>query len=377
MVGCGSEPPTEPDDPEPGTGLIVTEIASGLDRPLALTAPPGDGRLFVAEQGGVIRIVRDGAGGATPFLDLSDRTLSGGERGLVGLAFHPAYASNGRFFVNYTDAQGTQRIWEFRVSGDPDVADPDSGDELLAIPQPFANHNGGHLAFGPDGMLWVGVGDGGGSGDPLGHGQNVSTILGGLARLDVGTPGQAGIPPDNPFAGRPAEGREELWAWGLRNPWRFSFDRDEDVLYVADVGQNAWEEVNVARADAAGLNYGWSVTEGPACYAASTCDRTGLEEPVLAYANGVDGCSVIGGYVYRGSRMPTLRGTYFYSDYCGGWLRSFRWVGGEVSERTQWPVGDLGRILSMGEDAAGEVYLLSQDGRVYRVDPDEDGEDTG
>jgi hypothetical protein len=370
LVACDPEPPpTEPDVPGPEPELIVTEVVTGLDRPLALTAPPGDARLFVAEQGGAIRIVREGAVVPTPFLDLSDRTLSGGERGLVGLAFHPAYADNGRFFVNYTDAEGTQRIVELRAGVDPDVADPASATDLLAIPQPFANHNGGHLVFGPDGMLYVGVGDGGGGGDPQGNGQDVSTLLGGLLRLDVATPGQVRIPPDNPFAGRPDEGRQELWAWGLRNPWRFSFDGDEGLLYVADVGQNAWEEVNVAEAGAAGLNYGWAITEGPACFGASTCDRGGLEEPVLSYANGVEGCSVIGGHVYRGTRMPELRGTYFYSDYCGGWLRSFRWVDGEATDPRQWPVGDLGRILSMGEDAAGELYLLAQDGGVYRLDP--------
>jgi hypothetical protein len=366
------EPDGPDDEPDPEfEGLVLTAVATGLSQPLGLTAPPGDPRLFVVQQTGEIRIVRDDELVTIPFLDLSDRVRSQGERGLLGLAFHPDYADNGRFFVNYTDLGGTQRIVEFGVSGDPDVADPNSAAELLTIPQPFANHNGGHLAFGPDGMLYVGVGDGGSAGDPQGNGQNVATLLGSLLRLDVATPGQAGIPPDNPFAGRPDDGREELWAWGLRNPWRFSFDPVDGKLWIADVGQNRWEEVNVASADAAGLNYGWATTEGPSCYGASTCDRSDLVEPVLWYRTGDEGCSVIGGHVYRGSRIPALVGTYFYSDYCGGWLRSFRHVAGEVVGEAEWPVASVGRILAVGSDAAGELYLLSQDGGVYRLDPDE------
>jgi glucose/arabinose dehydrogenase len=377
LAACGSDAgPAAPDGPEPEPepeidGLALTTIVTGLERPLGLTAPPDDARLFVVEQTGAIRIVRDGTLVATPFLDLSDRVLAQGERGLLGLAFHPDYALNGRFFVNYTDQGGTQRIVEFGVGGDPDRADPLSGAELLAIPQPFGNHNGGHLAFGPDGMLYIGVGDGGGSGDPQGHGQNVTTLLGSLLRLDVSTPGQAAIPPDNPWAGRPDEGREELWAWGLRNPWRFSFDPEGGRLWIADVGQNRWEEVNVADANAPGLNYGWSITEGPACYGASTCDRTGLVDPVLSYATGTEGCSVIGGYVYRGARMPALEGTYFYSDYCGGWLRSFELSGGAAVGERDWQVASVGRVLALGRDAAGELYLLSQGGGVHRIDPDE------
>jgi glucose/arabinose dehydrogenase len=376
LVGCdGNDSPTEPGDPPPEpppleeADLVLTQVASGLDRPLDLTAPPGDPRLFVAEQTGAIRIIRDGGVEPTPFLDLGDRTQGQGERGLLGLAFHPDYEENGRFFVNFTDLEGTVRIVEFQVTGDPDLADPGSGMELLEIPQPFGNHNGGHLDFGPDGMLYVGTGDGGSGGDPQGHGQNVRTLLGGLLRLDVGTPGQAGIPPDNPFAGRPQDGAEELWAWGLRNPWRFSFDPEDGLLYIADVGQSRWEEINVASDDAAGLNYGWAIMEGPECFGASSCDQGGLEEPVLVYRTGVDGCAVVGGYVYRGSEMPSLRGTYFYSDHCSGWLRSFRFDGEEAVDETEWPVAGVGPVLSMGKDAAGELYLLSEGGGVYRLDP--------
>lgn len=374
VAGCESDrAPTDPDPdpPPPGVdGLELTEVASGFDRPLDLTAPPGDDRLFVVEQTGRIRIVRDGEVLAEPFLDLSDRTQAQGERGLLGLAFHPDYAANGRFFVNYTDPGGTTRIEEYRVGAAPDVADAASGVELLSIAQPFGNHNGGGLAFGPDGMLYVGTGDGGSGGDPHGHGQNVETLLGGLLRLDVSVPGEARIPPDNPFAGRPDEGREELWAWGLRNPWRFSFDLAEGLLYVADVGQNRWEEVNVQAADAPGRNYGWAIMEGPECFGAATCDTVGLVEPVLAYRTGVEGCAVIGGHVYRGSRIPGLEGTYLYSDFCRGWLRSFRFEGGEALEPFEWPVRDVGAVLSMGEDAEGELYLLAQGGGVFRIDPE-------
>lgn len=375
-AACGSDAPTDPDpdpppDPPPdGEGLVLAQVAQGLGRPVALEAPPDDDRLFVASQSGEIRIIRDGSVLPAPFLDLSDRTQAQGERGLLGLAFHPDYAANGRFFVNYTDLSGDTRIVEFRTSSDPDRADPDSGVELLAVTQPFGNHNGGHVAFGPDGMLYVGLGDGGSGGDPRGHGQNVETLLGSLLRLDVEIPGEARIPPDNPFAGRPAEGREELWAWGLRNPWRFSFDRQDGLLYIADVGQNTWEEVNVVAADTAGVNYGWAVMEGDECFEASTCDDTGLEAPAITYRLGAQVCAVVGGHVYRGSAMPELHGTYFYSDHCGGWLRSFRYEDGEVRDEVEWSVPDVGRVLSLGVDHAGELYLLTQNGVVYRIEPE-------
>jgi glucose/arabinose dehydrogenase len=372
LIGCGEGSPTEsvePGPPPPGAdALRLTPVASGLSRPLDLTAPPGDPRLFLAEQGGRILIIRDGALLPEPFLDLRDRTVAQGEGGLLGLAFHPAYASNGRFFVHYTDLAGDSRLVEFRVGTDPDRADPASGVELLGISQPFGNHNGGHLEFGPDGKLYLGMGDGGSGGDPLDHGQNVGTLLGGLLRLDVETAGTARIPPDNPLAGRPEDGSEELWAWGLRNPWRFSFDPEGGHLYVADVGQNRWEEVNVVPAEAPGLNYGWAVMEGPACFRPAQCDPTGLVEPVLVYPTNQEGCAVIGGYVYRGEGIPALRGHYLYSDFCAGWLRSFRFDGEAAVDRIEWPIQGVGRVLSMGRDAAGEIYVLSQAGGVYRIE---------
>ena len=326
-------------------------------------------RLFVVEQSGRIRIVKGGQLLATPFLDLSSRISSGGERGLLGLAFHPQYAQNGRFYVNYTNPSGNTRIAEFRVSGDPDVADAGSQRVLLAVVQPFANHNGGGLAFGNDGKLYAGLGDGGSAGDPLGNGQDLGTHLGKMLRLDVDR--ADGIPTDNPFLGTPGA-LPEIWAYGLRNPWRFAFDSASGDLYIADVGQDAWEEVDVGLASRhGGENYGWSVMEGDHCYASASCDRAGLTLPVLEYGHD-EGCSITGGVVYRGCRMPGYAGTYFYGDFCSHFVKSFRFQGGQVSDHRDWS-NSLGRNLSdvaaFGTDADGEMYLLDLTGAVYKVVP--------
>ncbi len=265
--------------------------------------------------------------------------------------------------MNYTDDDGDTRIERFRVSSDPNVADDASSQLVLGIQQPFGNHNGGMLAFGPDRMLYIGAGDGGGSGDPFDHGQNTGTLLGSILRIDVdrGTP--YAIPPDNPFAGT-AGRRGEIWAYGLRNPWRFSFDGGSGTLWIADVGQNRWEEINVRPVNEGGLNYGWNLMEGAHCFT-SGCDPSGLVLPAHEYDHG-QGCSVTGGYVYRGNAIPAIRGHYFYGDYCAGWVRSFRWDGA-VRDARQWEFGSIGNILSFGEDAARELYVLSSDGRVYRI----------
>lgn len=249
------------------------------------------------------------------------------------------------------------------MGSDPNVADPSSGEPILSINQPFANHNGGHLVFGSDGMLYVGSGDGGSGGDPRGHGQNHTSLLGTILRLDVdgGTP--YGVPPDNPFAGGPGG---EVWAFGLRNPWRFSFDRVDEMLYVGDVGQGEWEEVNAVPSHLAGVNYGWNVLEGEECFRSSSCDRSGLTGPALVYGHG-DGCSVTGGVVYRGDDVASLRGRYLYADFCSGWVRSFRLDGGEAVDPLQLPLGDLGQITSFGEDSRSEVYIVSRSGTVYRI----------
>lgn len=368
-AGSGSGSPADGDaSASAGTGARLEEVASGLSNPLYLTAPRSDPRLFVVEQPGRIRVVEDGRLLPAPFLDITDRVSSGGERGLLSVAFHPAYASNGYLYVDYTDRNGDTRIERYRVSADRNRADPASAKLVLFVKQPYSNHNGGLVVFGPDGKLYVGMGDGGSGGDPLGNGQNRGALLGKLLRLDVDAGDPYAVPRDNPFAGD-ARARGEVWALGMRNPWRFAFDREAGLLYVADVGQNQWEEVDVVPAGSGGLNYGWNTMEGTHCYRpAQGCSRTGLVIPVLEYDHG-DGCSVTGGYVYRGSRIPALRGHYFYADYCGGWVRSFRYSGGAAADRRSWDFGSIGSVLSFGEDAAGELYVLSGNGRVYRMVP--------
>ena len=363
LIACSASGPVGPDG-DGQDGITLETVVTGLSNPLFLTAPPGDDRLFIVEQPGRIRIVRDGELLATPFLDLTARVRSGGERGLLGLAFHPEYASNGAFYVNYTDSDGDTRIERFTVSSQPDVADAGSASPVLAVGQPFSNHNGGMLAFGPDGMLYVGLGDGGSGGDPQGNGQDRGRLLGSLLRIDVDGGSPYTIPGDNPFVGT-AGARAEIWAYGLRNPWRFSFDRTAGTIYIADVGQNRYEEVNVAAAAAAGLNYGWNLMEGAHCFT-SGCDPSGLVLPALEYTHG-EGCSVTGGYVYRGATIPEIVGHYLYGDYCGGWVRSFRWSGGDVTDERAWDLPSIGNILSFGEDAAGELYVLSSNGTVYRL----------
>jgi glucose/arabinose dehydrogenase len=352
--------------PDEVTELRAVEIANGLDSPVHLTAPAGDARLFVIEQSGRIRIVSGGVLLPTPFLDLADRLTSGGERGLFSMAFDPDYATTGYFWVNYTDLDGDTRVERYRVSGDPNIADPASALLVLEVEQPYPNHNGGQIAFGPDGMLYIGMGDGGSGGDPDDHGQTLSTLLGAMLRIDVGTAPYV-IPPDNPYVGSPSV-RPEIWAHGLRNPWRFSFDAPGGMLYIADVGQNQLEEINAVPAADDGVNYGWNIMEGSQCYGADSCDQTGLTLPVHEYTH-AEGCSVTGGHVYRGDLLTGLQGHYFYSDYCTGFLRSFRLAGGGATDHEEWDVGGLGQVLSFGEDASGELYVLSRNGRVYQLQP--------
>ena len=359
--------------PNGSVNVGLAEVASGLSMPLYLTAPPGDtDRLFIVEKGGTIRIVKGGSLLPTPFLDIRTLVSGGSEQGLLGLTFDPDYGTNGRFAVHYTDQAGDTRVSIYiRSTADPDRADPGSEQLVLAVDQPFENHNGGQLVFGPDGYLYLGLGDGGSGGDPQGHGQDLTDLLGSILRLDVRTTTPYAIPPDNPFAGR-TDVRPEIWSYGLRNPWRFSFDRTTGDLYVGDVGQNAWEEVDVSpAAQGAGkaVNFGWNIMEGRHCYGASSCDQTGLALPVLEYGHD-QGCSITGGYVYHGSAIPEIRGHYFYGDYCGGWVRSLRYQAGTAVDQAQWPsLAPGGSILSFGEDAAGELYVLSSDGRVLRIVP--------
>lgn len=371
-TGCRAQsqapPPAAPERFAPASGIRLERVVDGLDHPLHLTAPAGDPRLFVVEQGGTIRIVRGGNLVARPFLDLSSRLRSGGERGLLSMAFHPGYRTNGFFFVNYTDRRGDTRVERYRVSRDPDVADPATARLVLEIEQPYANHNGGHVLFGPDGMLYVGTGDGGSGGDPGNRAQNPRELLGKLLRLDVDAAGSApyAIPPDNPYAGEGGgRGRPEIWALGLRNPWRCAFDPPTGLLYIADVGQNQWEEVHVEPAAKAGINYGWNLMEGRHPYRPAGRSTAGLALPPVEYSHG-DGCSIAGGAVYRGAAVPALVGHYVFSDYCTGWIRSFRFEGGRATDLREWRGVEAGNVMSFGVDAAGELYVLSADGAVRR-----------
>lgn len=350
----------------PGPGLVT--VATGLSFPVDLTAPPGDSsRLFVVEKTGTIRIIRNGNVVSAPFLDIRSQVSGGSEQGLLGMAFDPDYATNGRFVVNFTDRAGTTRIVAYQVSADPDAADPASADTILSVAQPYSNHNGGGLQFGPDGYLYIGLGDGGSAGDPADNGQNRTVLLGKMLRLDLNGGSPYAIPADNPFADSTGL-RGEIWSYGLRNPWRFSFDRQTGDFYIADVGQDAREEVNFAAAGSgSGANYGWSIMEGTACFGGGQCNQSGLTLPVLEYGHG-EGCSVTGGYVYRGSAAPGLVGRYFYADYCQGWVRSFTMSGGQATDRRDWPeLTPGGAITSFGQDAAGEIYILVSGGTVYRI----------
>lgn len=352
----------------------LVEVAGGFSRPLYVTHAADDsGRLFVVEQSGKIRIIDGGTVLTAPFLDVSGlisrEALGGGytERGLLGLAFHPDYADNGVFFIDYTDQNGSVVLARYQVSADdPNRADLDSAQPVLYVQQPYANHNGGHLAFGPDGTLYVSLGDGGSGGDPQGNGQNPGTLLGTILRLDVDAVDGYDIPADNPFVGSDTA-RPEIWAWGLRNVWRFSFDRDTGDLYLADVGQNQWEEVNFQpAASGGGENYGWNVYEGTHLYSDGQPASEAVM-PVVEYGHENGRCSITGGYVYRGSELPGLAGYYLYGDWCTGTI----WAvlpGGD----TWQPVVSLesGRqISSFGEDEAGELYLVDYAGSVLRFAP--------
>ncbi|HEY3524314.1 MAG TPA: PQQ-dependent sugar dehydrogenase, partial [Candidatus Limnocylindrales bacterium] len=358
--------------------LALEPVVDGLDSPLSIAAPDdGSGRIFVVEQAGRIRIVRDGTLVDRPFLDIRDRVSSGGERGLLGLAFAPGYGTGdeSRFYVNYTDTSGNTIIAEYHASvDDAERADATSERVLLHVDQPFPNHNGGDLVFGPDGMLYAGLGDGGSGGDPMGNGQRLDTLLGKLLRIDpLGTGGGGGegglAPPDNPFVGQ-SNAKPEIWAYGLRNPWRFSFDRATGDLWIGDVGQGAWEEVDLARrADGGGrgLDFGWNRMEGMHCYpSGDSCDRSGLALPVAEYGHD-QGCAIVGGYVDRAPDAGSLAGVYLFSDNCSGRF----WGIASSVDGPQEPVvlDDGGRAISaFGEDPAGHLYVTDlAGGTLLRV----------
>ena len=366
LLSCATES-TAPPPPPSAMDLALQTVATGLDRPVDLTAPPGDlARLFVAEQTGAIRVIANGTLLPAPFLDLSGQVTCCGEQGLLGIAFHPNYGSNGRFFVHYSQNNGDTRISSFTVSGDPNVANPASESTILTQAQFAGNHNGGQIAFGPDGYLYIGLGDGGGGGDPQANGQDRTTLLGTLLRIDIDGGSPYAIPPSNPYRNH-ATFREEIWAYGLRNPWRFSFDRSTGDLYSADVGQGSLEEINFQPgASTGGVNYGWSVMEGSQCFNAGSCNQVGLTLPVHEYDHSGGACSVTGGFVYRGSAIPQLAGTYFYADWCAGWVRSFRMSSGQATDHFDWTDLAASQPTSFGQDGAGELYVVGS-GTVWRI----------
>jgi glucose/arabinose dehydrogenase len=375
LAGCGGKP--APADPiaasaSPAPGILRLEEVGRFNRPSFVTQA-GDARLFVTEIPGRIAVVANGKVLADPFLDIVERVSSGGERGLLSVAFHPKYRENGLFFVNYTNRKGDTEIARFRVSEkDPNRADPASGVVLLTIEQPYPNHNGGQVQFGPDGYLYIGMGDGGSANDPHCNGQRPGGLLGKMLRLDVDSgadrPPYYGIPPDNPFRG-PGDPLDEVWAVGLRNPWRFSFDRQSGDLWIADVGQNRVEEVDfMARGQGAGANFGWNVKEGSECFSRACsqepCRSGRFVDPVAEYSHDRGDCSITGGYVYRGSLAPELAGWYVYGDFCTGRLWRTRSLDGRW--RTETIPMTAKSVSSFGEDAAGELYLAVLNGRVYR-----------
>lgn len=344
--------------------LNIQTFKTGFSSPTEITNA-GDARLFVVEQSGKIRILNpDGTVNATPFLELTTATIAfGGEQGLLGLVFHPQYATNGYFFVNYTNTAGNTVIARYSVNpNNPNLADASSGTVLLTITQPFSNHNGGTLRFGPDGYLYIGMGDGGSGGDPGNRAQNKNELLGKMLRLDVNNGTPYGIPPTNPYVG--VDGADEIWAIGLRNPWKFSFDSVTGDLWIADVGQDQIEEINHVSSTAAGLNYGWKCYEGNTVYT-QNCAVAGTTYtmPIAQYTHATDGCSITGGYVYHGTAYPALQGKYVFADYCKNRL-------GMVNNNTiSYSANFTGSnsFTTFGVDVNNELYVASGAGTVYRV----------
>jgi glucose/arabinose dehydrogenase len=362
LAACGDSTPPEPPEPRP-LELELEPVAEGLTNAVFLTAPANDSRLFVLERVGRIRIIENGTLLPTPFLDISARVSTVFSRGLLGMAFHPQYGANGKLYVYYVDRSDNVVLERFSSTPGSDIAGQSDG-VVISFPHGGEDLHGGTVEFGPDGMLYIAPGDGGCCGDPENDSQNMAVLLGKMLRLDVGTHPYT-VPADNPFVGRPGV-RPEIWASGLRNPWRFTFDAPSSLLYIADVGEDALEEVNVVPSTAAGLNYGWRLMEGTACFNPSTNCTTGasLTLPVHEYPR-AEGCAIIGGYVYRGAAMPELVGHYLYGDYCGGWVRSFRWGAAEHRQWTGITVPAF-QMASFGRDAVGELYVVAET-RVWKI----------
>jgi glucose/arabinose dehydrogenase len=374
VSGCGGNGngsfTTTPPPPSGTPSIAVSPFVSGLTNPVDFQIPDdGSGRIFIVQQSGTIRIISGGSLLGSPFLDISSKVnFDGGEQGLLGLAFHPNYSSNRRFYVDYDRLSGAQIqtvIAEYQLTADPNAADVASERILFTVDQPFANHKGGQLAFGPDGFLYIAFGDGGSGGDPLGNGQNRQTLLGKIARIDVDhtdTGLQYAIPPDNPFAGTTDRG--EIWAYGFRNPWRFSFDKSTGRLFVADVGQDKFEEVDLVQK---GLNYGWNIMEGAHCFNPATgCNMTGLTLPIAEYDHS-EGVTVIGGYVYHGTAISGLVGAYVFGDFSNGKIWELTESSGTWTRTLLLSSGH--NFSAFGQDSAGEVYIVDYAGSVLKIVP--------
>ncbi|MDH3469813.1 MAG: PQQ-dependent sugar dehydrogenase [Acidimicrobiia bacterium] len=375
-----STPPETATDPTTGEplaefqGLTLELVTDAVAQPTMVTAPVGDERLFIVERFGRIFVYDPNSGLLDiPFIDLRDSVLANGiEQGLLGLAFHPDYASNGRFFVYHINKSANRALVEYRVSDtDPNRGDPATQKVLVERAQPpdsgDIRHYGGMVEFGPDGLLYVSSGDGA---DSRGQGQNPDSLFGAIWRIDVDDGDLYAIPADNPFV---AGGAPEVWAYGLRNPWRFTIDPVDRLIYIADVGQERWEEIDVASIDTPGINFGWADMEGTHCFFDGECEtRTDLALPVLDYSHD-EGCSVSGGVVYRGAAIPELNGHYFYGDWCGQWVRSFLLVDGVATAQTEWTLPDPGQVQAIGTDSAGEMYIASFGGTVSKVVAIRDG----
>ncbi|MGD2102646.1 MAG: PQQ-dependent sugar dehydrogenase [Acidimicrobiia bacterium] len=354
--------------------LTAHEVALELDQPSDLFTLPGLNGLFVVEKPGRVVKVENGEMTGTPVLDMTALvTDESNEQGLISAKPDPDFPANCLVYLFYTDSYGDSQLVSARVSGteQPSI-DPRTFEHLLEIPQKHRWHQSGAMTFGPDGHLWLAIGDGGGIGDPQGNGQNPHTLKGTLLRIDVGE-SSVGVPPNNPFV-KSGEGRGEVWAFGLRNPWRVSVDGESGLVYIPDVGQETTEELNIVEITDGGINFGWPITEGSGCFESDECDTEGFAMPVYEYGHDGVGCAIVGGQVYRGKAIPEMEGHYFFSDYCSGWVRSFEYRDGAISSEREWPSLKVTRLVtSFGTDQDGELYILSLDGGLWRIAPVREG----
>lgn len=357
------------------TGIETEFVVRALLEPTGVIEPPGLGALLVTEKPGRIVVIKEGLVLDEPLLDIEDLILSDtNERGLLSAAAHPDFSQNCRLFIFYTDIDGDSRIAEGTVSGrSSPTMEPDSLRLILEIPQEHRWHQSGSMTFGPDGYLWVSIGDGGGIGDPQKNGQNSHTLEGTVLKLDINAL-PYGVPPDNPFV-KSGGGRPEVWAFGLRNPWQVSIDPETQLLYIPDVGQEDFEELNIVSLSDGGANFGWPVAEGPSCFEADECDLSEFTMPVYHYPQGGSDCAIIGGSVYRGPAIPELDGHYFFADFCGGWLRSLVYENARITDEKDWEpeLGRLGTITSFGTDASGELYVTTFEGDLLKIVPVREG----